>query len=93
MARVFELANVFELVMDGFDSHPFAEQNFIPEREQTRPHIFFEFGDELDSLVPKLREESLGNGAAIANEFAEHLSGRRCQEGRRMHRGGGVAVR
>ena len=65
MASVFELTNVFELIIDGLDQGPFAEQNFIPEWEQTRLHLFFEFGEELHSLVPELSERGLGNVAPI----------------------------
>ena len=76
MARVFELANVLELIIDGLDQGPFAEQNFIQEREHAGVHLFFEFGEELHSLVPKLREQGLGDVAAIANEFAEQTAGK-----------------
>src|SRR5215204_7596997 len=76
MAGVFELTNVLELIIDGFDQGSFAEQNFIPEGEHAEVHLFFEFGEELHSLVPKLREEGLGDVATIANEFAEQPAGK-----------------
>ena len=75
MTRVFQLANVLELVIDGLDQGALAEQNFIQEGEQARLHLFFEFGDELHSLGPELREEGLGDGAPIPHQFAEHPAG------------------
>ena len=80
MAGMFELTNVLELVVDGFNQSPLAEQNFILEREQAGLHLFFEFGEELDSAVPKLGEEGLGEVAALANEFAEQPAGQ-CRHG------------
>jgi hypothetical protein len=93
MTRMFQLADVLELVIDGLDQSALAKQNFIQEWEQAGLHVFFEFGDQMHALGPELREEGLGDVAAIATQFAEPLSGRRCQVGGRMRYGGGVAVR
>jgi hypothetical protein len=35
-----------------------------------------EFGEELAPLVPELREEGLGDGAALATQFAEQPAGK-----------------
>lgn len=69
MTRVFQLANVLELIIDGFDQGALTEQNFIQEREYAWLHLFFEFGDELYPLGPELREERVGNVAPISKEF------------------------
>ena len=74
MACVFQLANVLELIIDGLDQGALAEQNFIPEREQARVHLFFEFGDELYPLSPELRAEGLGDVATIPNQLAEQAA-------------------
>ena len=75
MAGGLELGDVLELVDDGFSQSAFAEQNFIPERAQAGLHLFFECGEELDSVRPELSEKSLGDGAAIAKEFSPQAPG------------------
>jgi hypothetical protein len=56
---------VLEVSRDGLEQGARAAQNFIPEREQARRPLFLEFGEELPPLSPELREESLGEGAAL----------------------------
>src|SRR5262245_3088050 len=74
MPRMFQLANVFELVVDGLNQSALAEQNFIQEREQAGLHLFFEFGDEWDSLIPKLSDEGLGDVAALPHQLAKQAA-------------------
>ena len=76
MAGVLELTQVLELSMDGLDQGPFAEQTCIQEREHAGVPRLLELGEELPSWVPKLREQGLGEGAAIANEFAAQTAGK-----------------
>jgi hypothetical protein len=80
MACVFELANVLELLIDGLEQGALAEQHFIPEREPTRLPLFFAFGAELDSRLPELSEEGLGEVAPLSHQFTEQPASK-CRHG------------
>ena len=50
MARMLDLVDVFELIMDGFDDGTFAQQELVGPVEQSVVHLFAQFGDELQFL-------------------------------------------
>jgi hypothetical protein len=69
MATVFDLRDVFELVIDGFDDGPFAQQPFVRERDQAVFHIPLDGGKQLDPLGKELLKQPLGEIAFIAQQF------------------------
>jgi hypothetical protein len=50
MARMLDLTDVFELIVDGLDDGPLAQQELIREGEQPIVHFFAQLGDEAKSL-------------------------------------------
>jgi len=50
VAGMFDLRDIFQLIIDGFDNRAFPQQNFIHERHQAIAHIFLQLGDELNSF-------------------------------------------
>ncbi len=56
MARMLNLTEVLELIIDRLDESPLAKKQFVGEREQTIVHLFAEFRDEVDAP----HEEVLG---------------------------------
>ena len=67
MTCVLDLADVLELVVDGFDQRSFAQQEFIDHRHQLVLHILFELGDQLQAALIKL----LGKLSATVHDFLE----------------------
>jgi hypothetical protein len=49
MPRVLDLAAVLELINDGFDNRPLAQEQFVGEAEQAVAHVAALFGDEVDT--------------------------------------------
>ncbi len=47
MSRVSNLRDVFELVIDGFDSRTFAKKAFIPKRHEAISHVFANGSNQL----------------------------------------------
>lgn len=71
MARMFDLANVLELIIDRLDQRAFARQQFVDQRYQLVLHVLFQFGDQLDTLFVEQLEQYLRDVAPIPENFAE----------------------
>ena len=48
MSCVFDLREIFELIDDGFDNRPFAQQEFIGHRQQLIFRVGSELGNQLE---------------------------------------------
>ena len=74
MARVLNLADVFQLIVHTLDQRPLPEQKLFEDRHQFVFHIAFEFGDQLHAFPPQLLEQLLPKVASIAKQFAPELA-------------------
>lgn len=72
MARMFDLGDILELIVDGFDQRAFSQQNFVSHRHQFVFHILLDFSNELEVLFKKQLKQSLGDIAFIAKQFSPH---------------------
>ena len=70
MTGVFNLADVLELVVDGFDEGTLAQQQFIGQGEQLVLHPLAQLGNQLQVLFSQGLEELLGEIAPVPEEFA-----------------------
>ena len=70
MPGVLDLLDVLDLVVDGFDDGPLAQQQLIHERHQFVVHVLANLGDQLQAPLPELVKQSMGNVAAIADQLA-----------------------
>ncbi len=81
MTGMLDLGLVLQLVVNGFNDVPFTQQQFIQQRQQAVLHPGSQAGDELQSLLPHLLEQGLGNVAFVAEQLAKQPS---CQFGYRF---------
>ena len=65
MARMFDLGDILELIVDGFDQRAFSQPNFVGHRHQFVFHILLDFSNELKVLFKEQIEQSLGDIAFI----------------------------
>ena len=75
VAGMLDLADVFELVDDGFDEGAFAQQELIHQGHETVLHVAFEACDQLQAAGEKTLEERLGDISPVAEEFAPEFPG------------------
>ena len=72
MTRVFNLADILELINDRLDDRALAQEQLVAEREQTRVHILAQFGDEMQPLGDEqVLGELLRDVAPITKELAK----------------------
>jgi hypothetical protein len=82
MARMLDLADVFELIGDGFDDGAFAQEELVRPVKQPVVHLFAQLGDELKPLGDQqLLGQRLREIAFVAKELAYETRG---QLGNRM---------
>src|SRR6266567_5053717 len=70
VTRMLDLRDVFELVNDGLNNGPFAQQQLVRQMHELVFHVFAQPGDELEPLLKKQLRERSGNVAAISEELA-----------------------
>ncbi len=70
MTRMLNLRNILELVDDGLDNRPFAQQQLIRQVHELVFHVFAQPSDELKSLFKEQLGERSGNVAAIPKQLA-----------------------
>lgn len=75
VAGVFDLRNVFELIVDCFNQRPLSEHQFVPQGNQPWLHVLAKGGDQLQALVPQLRKQGLRNVSLVAEKFSENPFG------------------
>ena len=72
MARVLDLADVLELVVDGLDDRPLAQEQLVGHGQQAVAHVLAQLGDEVQTLArQELLGQRLGDVAPVAEELAE----------------------
>ena len=70
MAALVNLRNVFELIVDGLDQHPLAQEQLIVEPHQAGLHVLADGSEQLDALLPQPRQQVLGQVAFISDQRA-----------------------
>ena len=75
MAGVLDLRDVLELVIDGLDNGPFAQQELVAQAQQAIFHVAAQMGDQLDASSKEGFEQGLGEVAFVGKEFAKQGAG------------------
>ena len=74
VSRGFNLAHVFQLIVDALDQRPLPEQEFIDHWQEFIFPIALPLGDELHAVRPQLPEQFLADVAAIPKPFAPEFA-------------------
>ena len=69
MTTMFNLRNIFQLVVDGLDQHPLAQEQLIVELDQARLHGALDRGQQLYSLLQQPRHQLFGEVPLLSHEF------------------------
>jgi hypothetical protein len=76
MARMLDLAAIFELIRDGLDDGAFAQEELVRPLEQAVVHLLTQLGDEVQPVGDQqLLGQRLGEIAFIPKELAHETSG------------------
>ncbi len=66
-----DLADVFELIIDGLGDGPLTQEKFVRSVEQTMTHMLAGLGDEVKAMRhQKLLSQGLGKGVFVTKEQA-----------------------
>ena len=57
VARMLDLTNVLELIIDRLAQGALAQEDFVEHRHQLVLHIFPDLGDQLQARLPELIKE------------------------------------
>ncbi len=71
MARMLNLANVLQLVVDGLNDRSFSQQDFVDELDETLLHVLAGFGHQLQSAIVELLEQLLTDVTSVAEELTQ----------------------
>jgi len=71
MTTVFNWGNVFQLIVDGFDQHPFAQEQFVVEPDQAWFHVPLDWGEQFYTALHQPRQQVFGQIAFITDQFAK----------------------
>lgn len=67
---MFNLGDVFQLVIDCLDYGSLAKQYSVIDGSQSSFHIVFQFGNQLYSINEQLAEQIFADVALVSDEFA-----------------------
>lgn len=70
MSGMFNLGNVFQLVIDSLDYGPFTKQDSVIHRPDTAFHIVFQFGNQLYSVNEQFVEQVFADISFVADKFS-----------------------
>jgi predicted transcriptional regulator len=72
VTRMLDLTDILEVINDGLDQGPFAQEQLVGEMEQLIAHVLAQLGDQLEALIG---EEALGeelrNVALVGKELTK----------------------
>ena len=77
---MLNLVAVLELVVDGFNEVPFAEDELVPEWQQSVLHVFLDAGYELRPLAPKHLKKIFRDVASVGIQLAVKLLAEFCSQ-------------
>lgn len=75
MPRMFNLRDVFQLVVNGLDNGTLSEEQLVGQVHQTIGHIFAHTRDEFQAMFPESEKEFVREIALIGKEFAKQALG------------------
>jgi len=70
---VFNLANVFEEIVDRFDDSPLTEQDFVSHIHEFVLHVFLQLGNEMNTAAVEFLEQRSRKIAFVSENLAEHM--------------------
>ena len=73
MSGMFDLRNVLQLVVDGFDDCAFSEQQFVDPGHQAVLHILANASHQLNIFLKQLGEQVLRDIASVCKELAKEI--------------------
>jgi hypothetical protein len=68
LATMFNLGDILQLVMDGFDQHSLAQEQLIVESDQAWLHVLADGGEQIQPLLQEARHQGWGEIAFIPNQ-------------------------
>ena len=78
---MFDLGNVFQLIVDRFDQRTLSQQDFVHQRHQRVFHVASQGRDEVNASLPKGVKQVGRNVTFVAKKFSEHFA---CQMRHRL---------
>ena len=73
MARMLNLTNVLEEIIDAFNNSPLAEQDFISHVHEFVLHVFLELRDKLNTVRIEFSKQRRGNVTPVGENLAKHF--------------------
>ncbi len=70
MARMLDLRDILELIDNGLDNRPFAQQELVGKMHKLIFHVFAQSGDQMEPLFKEQCGQGSGNVATIPEELA-----------------------
>ena len=70
MSGVFNLSDIFQLVIDSFDYRSLAEQYPVIHRPDSTFHVVFKFGYQLYAVNEEFAEQVFADVALVSDKFA-----------------------
>jgi hypothetical protein len=77
---MFNFADIFQFVVNGFNNRSFSEKYFIPHCHQTVLHIAFDAGNQVQPILKKQFTQGSRNIPFVAIEFTEQLFAKRLND-------------
>jgi len=77
---MFNLGNVFQLVVDRLDNRSSPQQQFVGKGHKVIFHVLTQGGNKFDAFRPQLVEEGLRDVPFVPEELTEKLAGE-CRDG------------
>ena len=73
---MFDVADVLELVVDGFNERPFPQQDFVVQVHERVLHVLLEFGHNVSPVGKNLAEKPLRKVLVLQWLTVVHVPGR-----------------
>ena len=68
MAGVFDLGDVFQLVIDRFNQGTLSQQQLVLQSHQPILHVLFDGGNQLQVLIHQLLPQGFGNVSLVPKQ-------------------------
>lgn len=73
MSGVFDLRHVLQLVIDGLDQCPLAQQDLVSNAHELSLHVVFQFGDQLNAINEEPGKQILADISLVTDQLPEDL--------------------
>jgi len=68
---MFNLRNIFELVIDDFNNGPSSQHNFVGKHHQSIFHVLSDPSNQFQALLKKFFKQGLRNVTFVTKHFNE----------------------